>query len=183
MKFKQGDQVKVIDDLMEGFVTRVEENWVCFECEDGFEYRYRPHQLIKIEAGKAEYIISSKSLIEETEQSFKNEPSQKVKLSGKVPIVDLHLESLLNENEQLRKNDALAFQLSCVQEAIRKATVARIRRLVFVHGRGSGILKAALRQLLDETFPHIEYFDASYHKFGQGATEIIIHGLGKAGKH
>lgn len=182
MEFKQGDQVKVIDDLLEGLVTKVEADWISFTCEDGFEYRYRPDQLIKIENGKAEYTILAKPILEEDKKRTGINYSQKVKLEGKVPVIDLHLESLLDENEQLRSAHALAFQLSCVQEAVRKASVARIRRLVFVHGRGSGILKSALRQLLDEQFPHIEYFDASYQKFGQGATEIIIHGLGKAGK-
>jgi dsDNA-specific endonuclease/ATPase MutS2 len=52
--------------------------------------------------------------------------------------------------------------------------------MVFIHGRGRGILREELRKMLAEEYPHIEYFDGNYMRYGSGATEIIIHGLGKA---
>ncbi|MEQ8909882.1 MAG: Smr/MutS family protein [Vicingaceae bacterium] len=185
MEIQLGNSVKVIDEELEGKVTKVEDNWVYFSCEDGFEYKYLKEQLIYFDEQSQSHHQTNaveffKSSNRETPQGL--EYSSRVVLQGKKPVVDLHLETLLEESEQIPKNTALLFQLNHVKEVIQKASTARIRQIVIVHGRGSGTLRDALRRMLDDQFPHIEYFDANYQKFGFGATEIIIHGLGKKGK-
>lgn len=185
MEIKEGNTVKVIDEDLEGTVVMVEEDWVYFECVNGFEYKYLKEQLIYFDNLNNVYHKLKMIEIQETTSIHKDlikQAKNKVSLIGKKPIIDLHIEELLTDSEYLRNNQVLTFQLSHAKEVIQKASDARIRRLVFVHGRGSGVLRDSLRQMLDDSFPNIEYFDADYQKFGGGATEIQIHGLGKRGK-
>jgi dsDNA-specific endonuclease/ATPase MutS2 len=52
-------------------------------------------------------------------------------------------------------------------------------KIVFIHGVGNGVLRQTIRDLL-RTYEGIEYSDASYKKFGAGATEVTILSRNKA---
>ena len=47
------------------------------------------------------------------------------------------------------------------------------RRIVLIHGNGSGRLRHELEQMLRKD-AGLRYFDASYQLFGQGALEVEI---------
>ena len=49
----------------------------------------------------------------------------------------------------------------------------KIQRIVFIHGVGEGVLKTELQNLLNK-YP-VKYYDASYKKYGLGATEVYVY--------
>ena len=48
----------------------------------------------------------------------------------------------------------------------------QIQKVVFIHGVGEGVLKSELHFLFKKY--SIQSYDASYQKYGQGATEVYI---------
>ena len=56
-----------------------------------------------------------------------------------------------------------------IEFAIKK----RIPKIVFIHGVGEGVLKSELHFLFNN-YP-VKYYDASYQKYGLGATEVYIY--------
>jgi dsDNA-specific endonuclease/ATPase MutS2 len=45
--------------------------------------------------------------------------------------------------------------------------------VIFIHGIGEGVLKRELQYLLKK-YP-VDFYDASYQKYGLGATEVYIY--------
>lgn len=177
MQLEKNDRVKVIDEDFEGKVVDVNKDTVVIECEDGFEYTFAIYDLIKIkEGGQSEHRVKPISIeienkkVDQSLRSF-------IELKGTKPIVDLHLEELCPEERFSSNHEALSYQLHHCRMVIEMAIQKRIRNIVFIHGVGAGRLKLELRSMLEENYPTIEFFDASYNQFGGGATEIIIHRL------
>ena len=49
----------------------------------------------------------------------------------------------------------------------------KIPKIVFIHGVGEGVLKSELQSLLNKY--SVKYYDASYKKYGLGATEVYVY--------
>lgn len=179
MDLSPGDKVVVIDEDLNGEVVAVVENEVRIYCEDGFEYTYQLHQIIKLSGkGSVEFVRKEYKFNEDS--SISSYEAMKlfrtpVNLIGKKPVIDLHIEVLAPNKKFETLHEILNFQLDHVQEVLSAAASKRIRKLVFVHGVGKGVLREGLRSMLALKYPTVEFFDGSYHQFGAGATEVILH--------
>ncbi|MDE6770914.1 MAG: Smr/MutS family protein, partial [Muribaculaceae bacterium] len=47
--------------------------------------------------------------------------------------------------------------------------------IVFIHGKGEGVLRKAVLDLLKKEYPKAELQDASFREYGFGATLVTIH--------
>lgn len=180
MEFELGDKVTVIDEELSGTIIKIEGDWVSFHSEDGFDYKY-PKELLYAIGNNNELKFTSASFnleIKEEDLPKKAKGLKPIKLTSAKPTIDLHMEELL-PGRQLKRNEiAIQIQLEYAESVINKAMSLKIRQLVFIHGMGSGILRDELRSMIRAKFPNVEYLDGNYQKYGQGATELIIHGLG-----
>ncbi len=181
MRLEVGDQVKLVDEDLRGVVVKVSENLITVQSEEGFDYQYPKEALIKLETdGSVQHtVVINQDLSSKLSTSKVNRVPSFIDLSGKKPIIDLHIETLNPLRSFNTNHEALLFQLEAVEQAILQAKLKRWRNLIFIHGVGSGKLRKSLQDLLSEKYPEVEYFDASYKNYGQGAIEIIIHGLGQ----
>ena len=68
--------------------------------------------------------------------------------------------------------DMLNLQLETAKRKLEFAIQKRISKIVFIHGVGAGVLKTELHYLFNK-YP-VKYYDASYQKYGLGATEVYI---------
>jgi len=179
MEFRSGTKITVIDEDLIGVVKRQEGNWVFFECEDGFEYSYPASALCTVgEEGEVEH--QARSFNYQIEKHLKDDKKKvaSIKFQGKKPEFDLHLEVLFPDQPPASDRAALSYQVDRAAEILNRAIELRVKNLVLIHGRGQGILREELRNMMDERFPNVEYFDANYMRYGGGATEVWIHGLG-----
>ena len=48
------------------------------------------------------------------------------------------------------------------------------RIIVFIHGKGVGILKSEIIKAFKRDYKHLDYQDASFQEYGYGATMVII---------
>lgn len=179
MEIKLGDIVEVIDEDLSGEVIAIEEDYLVFASADGFEYRYHKSAVFCFKEGQLihskEIVHSSEEFIVEDKKVENHSHQLTIVFSGKIPVFDLHLEELAPQTVFSNLHDALIFQLEYAEAVLSQAARKRIRRFVFVHGVGKGVLRKELRNLLKEKYTGVEFFDGNYSKFGAGATEIIIH--------
>lgn len=88
--------------------------------------------------------------------------------------VDLHMDALLDDTTGMESKDILQHQLKVFNEtmtAYRKNTGTKI---VFIHGKGEGVLRNALLKELKQKYKGCVYQDASFKEYGFGATMVII---------
>ena len=177
MCFEIGNKVAVIDDKIEGVVIDIVEEEVCIKDSDGLKYRYYKSDLIKID-DKTTGLDSKFNLsgLNWKEKDRQNRKKRKLFVKSKNEVVleiDLHIEKLIHSNKEIKKIDILDYQIQIAREKIEYCIKKRINKIVFIHGIGEGILKSELYFLLD-CYP-VEYYDASYQKYGLGATEVYIY--------
>lgn len=171
-----GDKVELIDDDVAGFVTKIQGDEITFETTDGFDMSVPYSQIVKI-GGDIEVDLKDDHLLQKLESDLKpnkKRPSQKPKKQQPAMEVDLHIHNLVNATSQLSNFEMLNIQLEHSRKKIEFAIGKRIKRIVFIHGVGQGVLKAEL-QTLFRRYDQIEFYDADYQKYGLGATEIYIY--------
>jgi len=88
--------------------------------------------------------------------------------------VDLHIHELLDDHKGMGNSEIIAVQLEHFERTLRIAENKKIPRIVYIHGVGQGVLRAEIRKMLYQYYPHCEFLDASYAEYGYGATEVRI---------
>jgi len=92
---------------------------------------------------------------------------------GDLPMLDLHLHELPPLHTGASSHEKLLHQLGHARSFLVKARQNRQRRVVLIHGNGTGRLRHELEQMLRKDGGY-RYYDASYQLFGQGALEVEI---------
>lgn len=90
-------------------------------------------------------------------------------------IQDLHIAELIDNLAGMSKADILNYQIDKFHEVMRANLKHTGQRIVFIHGKGEGVLRQAIMRELKRHYPHCEAQDASFQEYGFGATQIIIH--------
>ena len=177
MRLEIGNKVAVLDDVLKGIVVAVDGNSITIETEDGMPFKFTENELVKIE--EDQYELSKFSdihnpLLKEKISDSKSKKSLFTKAKNEVILeVDLHINQLVKSTRGLDNYDMLNLQLSTAKRKIEYAISKRISKIVFIHGVGEGVLRAELTSLLNR-YP-VKYYDASYKKYGLGATEVYIY--------
>ena len=100
-----------------------------------------------------------------------NAKRNKTTIRFKEKVVDLHIEELVKDSSSMSPAQIIAMQLDIFDKEMDKAFVDHLSKIVFIHGVGAGILRSALREAL-KRYDNIRYSDASFEKYGYGATQI-----------
>ncbi len=180
MKFKKGDKVAVLDDNMRGVVLSIKGTQVNIVEENGFELSFEQGQLVKIREEQSELSKFSdihNALFQQKKMDkgiSKKIPIRKNKREGVIPPmeVDLHIQHLVKSSRGMGNFDILSLQVDTAKHKLEFAIRKRIPRVVFIHGVGAGVLQKELEYLFAK-YP-IRITEASYQKYGLGATEVYI---------
>ena len=168
--FKIGDQISVINDTLIGKIVKIDRDAIEVECQDGFLYTFNANEIVPNKAWNA--------LIKNDTQHLQKKPSDGKKKSFKskkgrvVREIDLHLHELVASEKGMTNHDKLSLQLNTARKELEVAISNKHQKIVFIHGRGEGILKNELLQLFQK-YP-VSFQDASYTEYGLGATEVHI---------
>lgn len=89
--------------------------------------------------------------------------------------VDLHIGELTYTTAGMDNSSMMELQLAEVRRTM-KAHSRRIgQKIVFIHGKGEGVLRNAVLSLLKKEYPKATLQDASFREYGFGATLVTIH--------
>lgn len=179
-EFRIGERVAFVDDDIKGRVKSVKANGdIVVVSQDGFDYTCRPSDIVSQEearAGLSEYIKDADwdyvTNDKYAERRRPTPPSNKNLREAPVRVLDLHIEKLVKSTRGMASGDILDYQLRYARTAVESARrEGVVRRMVFVHGVGDGVLKEELRRML-EGYSRTRFYDAAFHVYGEGATEV-----------
>lgn len=177
MRLEIGDKVAVLDDVLKGVISAIKGDVISIETKDGMIFKFTSSELVKI--GKDQQELSKFSdinnpLLKEKISFQKSSKSLFTKEKNEVILeVDLHINQLVKSTRSLDNYDMLNLQLDTAKRKVEFAISKRISKIVFIHGVGEGVLKSELNRLLNK-YP-VKYYDASYKKYGLGATEVYVY--------
>ena len=90
-------------------------------------------------------------------------------------VVDLHIDALLDSIQGMTSKDILDYQLQVFKDTLEANRKHRGQKIVFIHGKGEGVLRRALIHTLNYQYKKFTYQDASFREYGYGATQVTIH--------
>jgi hypothetical protein len=142
--------------------------------EDALVYHIMRHDLpereLLVTAGDMEHAMKEKTVVERRPRI------QRIEKRVKNPIleVDLHIEQLLDTTAGMNNADVLEYQMNRFNEVMTEHSNNKNSKIVFIHGKGDGILKNTLLKELKKKYPKCFYQDASFQEYGYGATMVTI---------
>lgn len=181
MSFKKGDYVSLLDDDLTGVVVNISGNSITIQTKDGFEMDFLVSELIKIKEQsefKHEFKdeLSISEIIKQKELSNKQHKKERPRKKRIEPPmeVDLHIHHLIDSTKGMTNYDMLTLQVDTARQQLEFAIKKRIKRVVFIHGVGEGVLKMELETLF-RRYNNVEFYDANLQEYGFGATEVYIY--------
>ena len=88
--------------------------------------------------------------------------------------VDLHIEQLLDDLAGLSNGDMLLVQMKEFRRVRDENLQRKGTKIVFIHGKGEGVLRKSILQELKYRYKGCTWQDASFREYGYGATMVKI---------
>lgn len=90
-------------------------------------------------------------------------------------VVDLHIHELLDDERGLSAHEMFEIQMKKFREEMSLAIKNPfVKKIIFIHGRGNGVLKQEIRRELTSKFSKYQFQDASFEEYGFGATLVLL---------
>ena len=147
------------------------------------DYFDEPAMLIDITAEK-EKEDENKKLVEVSPEEIKQAMFQKEetgrprivkrKDAQEVIEVDLHINELLDSTVGMSNGDMLQCQLDKFHAVLDENKNKKGQKIVFIHGKGEGVLRTEIEKLLKTRYKTYYFQDASFREYGFGATMVTI---------
>ncbi|MCQ2224494.1 MAG: DUF2027 domain-containing protein [Paludibacteraceae bacterium] len=127
--------------------------------------------------GLVEREISAESVSEILKNKETKLPA-KVSVSSKpkqeIVEIDLHIEQLLDNTTGMSNGDMLQYQIDKFHEVMQQYAKSKGQKIVFIHGKGDGVLRKEILQQLKHKYASCYVQDASFLEYGYGATMVTI---------
>jgi hypothetical protein len=88
--------------------------------------------------------------------------------------IDLHIDKLLDDTTGMENKDILAYQLDKFCEVMERYKKKQGKKIIFIHGKGDGVLRRTLIDELKRKYGSCRYQDASFREYGFGAMMITV---------
>lgn len=95
--------------------------------------------------------------------------------TGDIIEVDLHISELVDNTRGLSAADMLNLQIDEFRRVMDANLTNHGQKIVFIHGKGEGVLRNALTKELTHRYKGHDVRDASFQEYGFGATQVTIH--------
>lgn len=91
-----------------------------------------------------------------------------------VVVIDLHAGELLETTAGMSAADILNYQLEVFRKTLAQYAKKKGQKVVFIHGKGEGVLRQAIIHELNYKYKQYPHQDASFREYGYGATQVTI---------
>lgn len=130
----------------------------------------QPERELLVSAGEIERALREKEAPERRPRIQRIEKREK----NAVVEVDLHIDQLIDTTAGMSNADVLEYQLQKFNEVMSQQKQNKHQKIVFIHGKGDGVLKKAILSELKKKYPTCFHQDASFQEYGYGATMVTI---------
>ena len=178
-----GDKVSFSNQTGEGIITNiVNDELVTVDMGDGFETPVLIKELIKISSEniegfegqiKKDFPLAKSGTKRDKGQGRKKSGGRRKKKRITPEEIDLHIEELIDDHTGLSNAEIVTIQLNHFRKRLDEAILNNKRKIIFIHGVGKGTLKSEMDMIL-KTYENISFYDASYSRYGFGATEVVL---------
>ena len=148
-----------------------------FEENDFFEAKAMLVNLIENDYPPIKYLIDDKQLQEAMHDKRPQQTKRQFAPPRKSQIieVDLHIHELIDNFANLDNADMLRIQLDKFHSVMKENINKKGQKIVFIHGKGEGVLRKEITELLRKQYKNASFQDASFQQYGFGATQVNIH--------
>ena len=192
-QFSPGQLVKFLNEVGSATVLRVEGSQVVVTDEDGFDRTVEADELIhapdpETEAQKYGDTVPDlakllarevgetrmKELQKDFDVRYANAQATNMSRRDAHMEVDLHIHELVEDQSGLPDRAKIAIQMDHFDRMMDIAKREKLRRIVFIHGVGQGVLRHQIRTSLDQHHPDCTFRDGDPRRYGSGATEVWL---------
>ena len=149
-----------------------------FQDNDYFNEKALIYYVINNDQAEKEYTFSAEELgnaMKEKEISSSKRPRiERKNKNNPVIEIDLHINELLDSTSGLAPADLLDYQMDKFRQVMAENLKNKGQKIVFIHGKGNGILKEKIIDELKKHYKQVYYQDASFREYGFGATMVTI---------
>lgn len=153
----------------------------CYKNNPYFDEPVIAIDIVKDDCTSTPFEIDAKELKEAMRE--KNQlltPPRKISKSSRIAKndiieVDLHINELLDNTKGMSTADILNYQIDEFRKVMDANLHRHGQRIVFIHGKGEGVLRNALLKELNHRYKGHDVSDASFREYGFGATQVVIH--------
>lgn len=108
-------------------------------------------------------------------ESRVSKPSRTKVIKNDLLEIDLHAHELLDTTAGMSNSEILDYQLDVFRKTLEEYKNKKGQKIVFIHGKGDGVLRKSILQELKYKYKNYESQDASFREYGFGATMVIVH--------
>jgi len=149
-----------------------------FQENDFFEQPSLVYTLVENDKTARPLVIDPQQLKEEmyakTPEPARRPMVQPALKEGDPVVVDLHAGEILENTNGLSAVDILNYQLDVFRRTLKEYEKKKGTKIVFIHGKGDGVLRRALINELQYRYKQYPHQDASFKEYGYGATQVTI---------
>ncbi|MCH5326914.1 MAG: DUF2027 domain-containing protein [Duncaniella sp.] len=127
-----------------------------------------------ITAATIEEGIRQKKAIDRRQNKRPVLKKRKEQRNGDIIEVDLHIAELVDTVAGLSPADMLNLQVDEFRKVMDANLKNKGQKIVFIHGKGEGVLRNALMKELNYRYKGHQVQDASFREYGFGATQVTI---------
>ena len=115
-----------------------------------------------------------KAMFQKEETGVKPRIVKRPEIIAEIIEVDLHINELLDTTAGLSNAAMLQCQLDKFHEVLDENKNRKGQKIVFIHGKGEGVLRKEIEKLLKTRYKTYYFQDASFREYGFGATMVTI---------
>lgn len=144
-----------------------------------FEQPALVYDLVRNDVPTRQVFVSAEAIQEallqkKTVDKPRSQPIHKPKQGKELMEIDLHIKALLDDTTGMSAADMLDYQLCRFRAVMDENLGNREQKIVFVHGKGDGVLRRSILEDLKRRYPGCRHQDASFQEYGFGATMVTI---------
>lgn len=127
-----------------------------------------------VDAPKLEKELNAKKNADMRERRRPVKRNLNRKSKGDIIEVDLHIHELVDSTRGLSAADMLNLQVDEFRRMMDTNLNNHGQKIVFIHGKGEGVLRQAIMKELNHRYKGHQVQDASFREYGFGATQVTI---------
>jgi hypothetical protein len=181
---RKGDKIRFLDAVGGGVIVQydTDKQLVWVETDDGFDVGPIPANKCVVceSADKYQRIRMATTAQQRKEETAAPvappvSPAKRPKKQRDEWIIDLHLEALPTSGNGMTDVEKHQYQLRFFRMQMQQHLRYRGRRVVVIHGKGNGVLRNEIRQIIKRDFgKQVEMYDADFARYEEGATLVVV---------
>ena len=133
-----------------------------------------PVRQVFVDAVQLQDALLGKNAVDKSSRTKSSSTRQPVNPSTDIIEVDLHIHELLDNTAGMSNGEMLEYQLGVFRRTMEENRRRVGQKIVFIHGKGEGVLRRAIETELKTKYKSCTFQDASFREYGFGATMVTI---------